>query len=120
MRGEKGRGREKEELERKKDIRKSEILKVININSRYPQLIEALVVLDSSPERPRKIASPVGDLLSHLMNLDLSTLTSRREADELLRDKIPVSQFLSLSLSQPLSLRTASTSERVSAHKSSS
>ena len=66
---------------------------------RYPQLVEALVVLDSSPERPRRQPSPVGALLGLLRDLDLDTITSRREADEQLREKIPVSFHSSLSLS---------------------
>ena len=66
---------------------------------RYPQLVEALVVLDSSPERPRRQPSPVGALLGLLRDLDLDTIASRREADEQLREKIPVSFHSSLSLS---------------------
>ena len=53
--------------------------------------MERLVVLDSSPERPRRQPSNVGDLLTILRGLDLSSLISRRDADQLLRDKIPVS-----------------------------
>ena len=66
---------------------------------RYPQLVEALVVLDSSPERPRRQPSPVGALLGLLRDLDLDTIANRREADEQLREKIPVSFHSSLSLS---------------------
>ena len=66
---------------------------------RYPELVKGLVVLDSSPERPRRQASGVGGLLSLLLQLDLDTLTSRREADRQLEEKIPVSpaHFLHIS-----------------------
>lgn len=58
---------------------------------KYPQLVDSLVVLDSSPERPRKKTSYVGPLIDHLLALDLESLSSRREADQLLQDKIPSS-----------------------------
>ena len=58
---------------------------------RYPQLVERLVVLDSTPLRPRKQVSNVAGLLSHLRGLDITSLTSRRDADQQLQDKIPVS-----------------------------
>ena len=60
-------------------------------------------MLDSSPERPRKKTSYVGPLIDHLLALDLESLSSRREADQLLQDKIPVS-LLSPPLSHTLSL----------------
>jgi pimeloyl-ACP methyl ester carboxylesterase len=56
---------------------------------KYPQLVERLVVLDSSPERPRKQASNVDQLLGALRELDIRTLINRREADRQLQDKIP-------------------------------
>ena len=54
------------------------------------------MVLDSSPERPRRQTGMVGGLLSLLQELDLETLTSRREADEQLQDKIPVTNSVLL------------------------
>ena len=67
------------------------LLLLLLLRCRYPQLVESLVVLDSSPEIPRRGPSPVGDLLALLRGLDLECLSNRREADKQLRDKIPVS-----------------------------
>jgi abhydrolase domain-containing protein 11 len=60
---------------------------------RYPELVERLVVLDSSPEYPRRGPSVVGGLLGLLAGLDLLSLARRREADLRLQEKIPSSSL---------------------------
>ena len=54
----------------------------------YPELVHALVVVDISPV-PRPDAGVFPDLLGSLLELDLTAIRSRTDADRLLRDKIP-------------------------------
>ena len=56
---------------------------------RYPEIIEGLVVVDVSPHKaPGEREST--DLIKAMKNLDLSSLTNRREADAVLKNDIKV------------------------------
>ena len=56
---------------------------------RYPEVIEGLVVVDVSPHKaPGEREST--DLIKAMKNLDLSSLTNRREADAVLKNDIKV------------------------------
>ena len=56
----------------------------------YPEVIEGLVVVDVSPHKaPGEREST--DLIKAMKNLDLSSLTNRREADAVLKNDIKVS-----------------------------
>ena len=57
--------------------------------------MERLVVLDTTPVRPLWMIRDMDVLLGQLRALDISKMTNREEADQLLQDKIPVSSTLS-------------------------
>lgn len=55
-----------------------------------PELVEKLVVVDVAPTRTPG-TKETEDLVQALRSLDLSSLRNRREADALIRSRIPVS-----------------------------
>ena len=60
---------------------------------RFPDMVEGLVVVDVSPHKaPGKGEST--DLIRAMKNLDLSSLTNRREADTRLKNDIKVGTYI--------------------------
>lgn len=57
---------------------------------RHPDLVRRLVVLDISPTAARSGSGEFQHLLDALASLDVDTLASRTQADELLHPRIPV------------------------------
>ena len=55
----------------------------------YPDMIEGLVVVDVSPHKAPGEGEST-DLIRAMKNLDLSSLTNRREADTVLKNDIKV------------------------------
>ena len=75
----------------------------------YPEVIEGLVVVDVSPHKvPGEGEST--DLIQAMKNLDLSSLTNRREADAALKNDIKVGGIIQrnflLYILRPLQLNT--------------
>ena len=61
---------------------------------RHASLVERLVVLDVSPVNKPVRGEGVGGIVRALRELDLSRLQSRKQADHMLREKLPVSQWM--------------------------
>ena len=61
---------------------------------RHTDLVERLIVLDVSPVNRPVRGEGVGGVVRVLRELDLDRLQTRQQADYILREKLPVSQWM--------------------------